>query len=580
MKLGNVLYSAIAATSLFCNVLAVRAQTRDLGVALGVTGGATKYYGEFTNDLFGPIGDVQLTFNPIRHLTVGVGVGLGSVSWKVSPQLFQAYPQYFGGNAQLGGVYPGTLTTIEQENQTRVSLYDITIAANLLPDETIVPYVGAGFGLLSFSPTNQEQHSNLPNNVAGIYDKLTWSFPTFIGAHVYVSDNVSINAKGIYRFTLTEYLDDFSSSGGGNDNIASVQLGVAYHFLGNLDPDYDNLTNAQERALGTKPRVADTDGDGLFDGYEVLQSKTDPLRVDTDGDGLSDGAEVNEHLTNPILADSDADGLNDGIEVITYRTLPNNVDTDGDRLFDGEEVLRHKTNPLRADTDYDGLEDADELSCRFQTNPLTPDTDHDGLIDSKDPEPSVKCEGCGGSAGGGAPFPYANPEPPAPKPEVKPEPTPAPAPEPKPEPPAPTPPPTPAKKKKSFAKDIRFKLNNDEFDFDQPETQKNLQELLSYMQESCDDLQVMLEGHASGEGPAQRNKELSDLRARRVRQWLMEQGVPANKIRGAVGYGSAVPRVKEPTANQQRTMSKLELEAIRAQNRRIEVAILKDCPAM
>ncbi|MBP6510451.1 MAG: OmpA family protein, partial [Candidatus Kapabacteria bacterium] len=116
-----------------------------------------------------------------------------------------------------------------------------------------------------------------------------------------------------------------------------------------------------------------------------------------------------------------------------------------------------------------------------------------------------------------------------------------------------------------------------EFDFDQPETAKNLNELLTYMQESCEELQVMVEGHASADGPAQRNKDLSDLRAQKVRQWLLEQGVPPNKVRGAVGYGSAMPRVKEPTPAQSKKMSKDQLEAIRRQNRRIEVAVLREC---
>jgi OOP family OmpA-OmpF porin len=137
--------------------------------------------------------------------------------------------------------------------------------------------------------------------------------------------------------------------------------------------------------------------------------------------------------------------------------------------------------------------------------------------------------------------------------------------------------PQPAKKRTSFAKDIRFKVNTDEFDFDQPETAKNLNELLTYMQESCDELQVMVEGHASADGPAQRNKDLSDLRAQKVRQWLLEQGVPPNKVRGAVGYGSAMPRVKEPTPAQAKKMTKDQLEAIRRQNRRIEVAVLREC---
>ena len=37
----------------------------------------------------------------------------------------------------------------------------------------------------------------------------------------------------------------------------------------NGDPDRDGLTNQQEQAFGTEPKLADTDGDGLNDRWEV-----------------------------------------------------------------------------------------------------------------------------------------------------------------------------------------------------------------------------------------------------------------------------------------------------------------------
>lgn len=61
---------------------------------------------------------------------------------------------------------------------------------------------------------------------------------------------------------------------------------------GNLDSDNDGLPDKQEVVLGTNPRKADTDGDGLADGDEVNIYQSDPLLPDTDADGYDDGREV------------------------------------------------------------------------------------------------------------------------------------------------------------------------------------------------------------------------------------------------------------------------------------------------
>jgi len=59
------------------------------------------------------------------------------------------------------------------------------------------------------------------------------------------------------------------------------------------DADGDGLLNSSESSLGTDPRNADTDSDGLSDGNEVNTYGTDPLASDSDTDGLNDGNEVN-----------------------------------------------------------------------------------------------------------------------------------------------------------------------------------------------------------------------------------------------------------------------------------------------
>ena len=43
-----------------------------------------------------------------------------------------------------------------------------------------------------------------------------------------------------------------------------------------LDTDGDGLTNLQEYALATEPKIGDSDGDGLSDGVEVSQHNPIP----------------------------------------------------------------------------------------------------------------------------------------------------------------------------------------------------------------------------------------------------------------------------------------------------------------
>ena len=81
---------------------------------------------------------------------------------------------------------------------------------------------------------------------------------------------------------------------------------------GGEDPDGDTLTNFEEFQLGSHPRLADTDGDGLNDNFEET---TDPLNPDVDGDTLSDGDEIATYGTDPNDTDSDDDDFEDQAEI-------------------------------------------------------------------------------------------------------------------------------------------------------------------------------------------------------------------------------------------------------------------------
>jgi hypothetical protein len=144
------------------------------------------------------------------------------------------------------------------------------------------------------------------------------------------------------------------------------------------DQDGDGLTNLREIGSDTSYIEADSDGDGLNDGFEVRRYGSDPTREDTDQDGLTDGEEVNRYNTDPIEEDTDNDGLVDGQEVDRYRTVPDNPHSDGDGLEDGLEVNQYGTDPTKTDTDGDGLDDGTEIDR--DTDPKDPDSPEDDGI--------------------------------------------------------------------------------------------------------------------------------------------------------------------------------------------------------
>ena len=170
------------------------------------------------------------------------------------------------------------------------------------------------------------------------------------------------------------------------------------------DDDNDELADIIELIACTNSLDADTDDDGIIDGYEDLNidgvvdaAETDPCNSDSDADGVQDGTELGftsddigpftdpdvfqpdadpSTTTDPLVADTDRDGLIEGEEdtdqngmVGADETDPLNVDTDGDGVFDGSDDL--PLNPDESvDTDGDGIGDNGDL-----------DDDNDGMPD-------------------------------------------------------------------------------------------------------------------------------------------------------------------------------------------------------
>ncbi len=202
----------------------------------------------------------------------------------------------------------------------------------------------------------------------------------------------------------------------------------AMHLLDNVSALFD-----LDPATLSDPTLADSDSDGLGDGFEdwnysgvrdkeIVDGEesyleTDPLLRDSDGDELIDGDEgdrngngkIDDHESSEILSDTDDDGLIDSEEQ-RKGTLPNHCDSDGDGLPDGLEAgVIHPLaespkcrglqtagsnlanidvlSPTRKDSDGDGIPDGDEDKNANgwldmgESDPSTSDSDDDGIDD-------------------------------------------------------------------------------------------------------------------------------------------------------------------------------------------------------
>jgi N-acetylneuraminic acid mutarotase len=148
----------------------------------------------------------------------------------------------------------------------------------------------------------------------------------------------------------------------GNDQIVAVEIS---QYIMNLTEDeqgasllapnftaYDFANHAKWRII-VRDWVSGVQGK-LENMVLSIAERTDPLVADTDGDGLKDGEEI-------IVQDLDGDGLKEPNEIVEIKSLPVAVDTEGDGLDDYAELVTYGTNPFLVDSDGDDLSDLDEV---------------------------------------------------------------------------------------------------------------------------------------------------------------------------------------------------------------------------
>ncbi len=165
----------------------------------------------------------------------------------------------------------------------------------------------------------------------------------------------------------------FETTGGGNGD-------------GNGDGGTPNPGNSVDN---------DSDGDKLPDDVESSVTKTDPNNADTDGDGINDGDEVLvAPRTNPLSADTDGDGICDGtIAVEGVCGLGKDDKADNCPLAVNPEQTDANEDGVgdicENDDDADGVETVDSEgnpvdNCPFDVNTDQSDADEDGIGDACD----------------------------------------------------------------------------------------------------------------------------------------------------------------------------------------------------
>jgi outer membrane protein OmpA-like peptidoglycan-associated protein/opacity protein-like surface antigen len=351
----SIIVALVVALCLFLTFSSIAQNTQGRW-ALSLMGGANYWANDASEKKVGPGGDLMIRYGLTPNFSLGLMGGYQILKTRQLPPVIPPTIDYFRAESipiSVVGVY------------------------HLNPNAMVNPYLFAGIGGMSYRLKGWN----------GIYypddnSQFTFVVPVGAGLEIFASKTIAFAAQVGYR-AIGDKVDLIEK--GSLNGFLSGSLGMSFLFGSSDqdDDDNDGLTNAQERRLGTNPKVADTDGDGLSDGDEVKIYHTNPLRMDTDGDGLSDGDEVLKYHTDPLKYDTDGDGLSDGDEVLKYHTDPLKVDTDGDGLSDGDEVLKYHTDPLKYDTDGDGLSDGDEV-LKYHTDPLKYDTDGDGLSDGEE----------------------------------------------------------------------------------------------------------------------------------------------------------------------------------------------------
>ena len=335
-----------------------------------------------------------------------------------------------------------------------------------------------------------------------------------------------------YNFLQNTTVDPFLVVGGGYtwvDEIGAgtvnAGIGVNFWFSENMGltlqsgykhafEDYGVKHWQHLAGISVKFGGTDTDGDGVYDKDdacpEVAGLESFNGCPDADGDGIEDSKDScpNEAGSKEMngCPDADGDGVADKDDACPNEAglaaLAGCPDADGDGVADKDDACPNEAGP------------ADNKGCPWA------DKDGDSVLDKDDACPDV----AGTVANGGCPEVTV---------EVQ-------------------------KQLNDYAKTILFDSGKSSIKAESTAVMVDIIRILAEYPTA----RFSVDGHTDSQGPAAANQKLSDSRANAVRDFLINEGIGADRLT-ATGYGEDTP------------ISSNKTRAGRKENRRVEINLLK-----
>ncbi|MGX7667697.1 OmpA family protein [Flavobacterium pedocola] len=435
----------------------------------------------------------------------------------------------FGANAVDGGRVSAASKVEDQFSQ----YFNAKDYWNILPSVTylnVSRHVGNSF---SFGVTGSV------NKI----DKFVWERATIPGDYPVTNpgDLMYYGIDGVIKYSFmdmlkSKWLDPSAHVGGGYTFLGDASAGTVNGGLGltfwfteqvglsfqstykhsfdeTRTPNVDVASHMQHFAgLTFKFGGKDTDNDGIYD----------------KDDACPEEAGLKEFNGCP---DSDKDGIQDKEDACPQepgtKEMNGCPDTDGDGIADKDDACPEVAGPAAMqgcpDTDGDGVADKDD-KCVDVKGPRDnagcpwPDTDGDGVADKDDKCPDVK----GTVANNGCP-------------EVSED---------------------AIKRLNDYAKTILFNSGKSSF---KKQTMPVLESIAAILKE-YPTAKFSIEGHTDSDGKDATNLKLSKDRAAAVKNWLIANGIAADRLTSE-GYGESKPIDSNKTAKG------------KANNRRVEVKL-------